>query len=174
MAFEHPLSKKSPTAAKAGEIQGKISALEADLKALRQGAAQTAKDYRFADGELNQVSEDHSLVGEMYRAGRITADEATTHPQRHIVTRALGIGEDLLVDYWELPAREGDRYLLCSDGLVDEVADGRSRRLCADSTIPMRLRTSSSASPTNRGAATTCRSSSYGSTPASTAATTWR
>ena len=50
MAFEHPLSKKSPIAAKAGEIQGKISALEADLKALRQGAAETAKDYRFADG----------------------------------------------------------------------------------------------------------------------------
>ncbi len=50
MAFEHPLSKKSPIAAKAGEIQGKISALEAELKALRQGAVETAKDYQFADG----------------------------------------------------------------------------------------------------------------------------
>ncbi len=50
MAFEHPLSKKSPIAAKAGEIQGKISALEADLKALRQSAAAAAGDYEFADG----------------------------------------------------------------------------------------------------------------------------
>ena len=49
MAFEHPLSKKSPIAAKAGELQGKIGALEAELKALRQGAAETAQDYRFAD-----------------------------------------------------------------------------------------------------------------------------
>ncbi len=49
MAFEHPLSKKSPIAAKAGEIQGKIGALEAELKALRQGAVETAKDYQFAD-----------------------------------------------------------------------------------------------------------------------------
>ncbi len=51
MAFEHPLSKKSPIAAKAGEIQGKISTLETELKALRQGAVETAKDYRFADGD---------------------------------------------------------------------------------------------------------------------------
>ncbi len=50
MAVEHPLSKKSPIAAKAGEIQGKISALEADLKALRQSAAEAAGDYQFADG----------------------------------------------------------------------------------------------------------------------------
>ncbi len=79
--------------------------------------------YMFVEGELDQLSEDHSLVGDMVRHGRLTREEASTHPQRNIVTRALGIGEDLLVDYWELPARVGDRYLLCSDGLVDEVAD---------------------------------------------------
>lgn len=81
--------------------------------------------YLFADGELTQVSEDHSLVGELYRAGHLSADEAAVHPQRNIVTRALGIGDELLVDYWELPARGGDLFLLCSDGLVDEVADNQ-------------------------------------------------
>lgn len=81
--------------------------------------------YRFADGDLDQVSQDHSLVGDLQRAGHLTAEEAASHPQRNIVTRALGIGDDLLVDYWELPARIGDRYLLCSDGLVDELSDAQ-------------------------------------------------
>ncbi|MEM7287796.1 MAG: Stp1/IreP family PP2C-type Ser/Thr phosphatase [Actinomycetota bacterium] len=81
--------------------------------------------YLFADGELHQVSEDHSLVGELYRAGHLSEDEAAVHPQRNIVTRALGIGDELLVDYWELPARAGDVFLLCSDGLVDEVSDNQ-------------------------------------------------
>ena len=81
--------------------------------------------YLFADDQLTQVSEDHSLVGELHRAGHLSADEAAVHPQRNIVTRALGIGDDLLVDYWELPARAGDRFLLCSDGLVDEVNDNQ-------------------------------------------------
>jgi len=79
--------------------------------------------YMFAEGDLVQLSEDHSLVGDLVRHGRLTPEAAATHPQRNIVTRALGIGEDLLVDYWEQPARVGDRYLLCSDGLVDEVSD---------------------------------------------------
>lgn len=81
--------------------------------------------YLFADDHLQQVSEDHSLVGELYRAGHLSEDEAAVHPQRNIVTRALGIGDELLVDYWELPARAGDRFLLCSDGLVDEVSDNQ-------------------------------------------------
>lgn len=81
--------------------------------------------YLFADEKLTQVSEDHSLVGELHRAGHLSADEAAAHPQRNIVTRALGIGDELLVDYWELPARAGDLFLLCSDGLVDEVTDNQ-------------------------------------------------
>jgi protein phosphatase len=81
--------------------------------------------YRFADGELTQLTEDHSLVGDLVRAGHLTPDEAANHPQRNIVTRALGIGEQLLVDYWEVPAVPEDHYLLCSDGLVDEVGDNQ-------------------------------------------------
>ncbi|MFN3219144.1 MAG: Stp1/IreP family PP2C-type Ser/Thr phosphatase [Acidimicrobiales bacterium] len=79
--------------------------------------------YRFADDQLVQVTEDHSLVETLVREGRITPDEARSHPQRNILTRALGIGHDLQVDYWELPIHLGDVYLLCSDGLFNEVSD---------------------------------------------------
>lgn len=81
--------------------------------------------YHFAEGELVQLSEDHSLVGDLMRAGHLTPEEAANHPQRNIVTRALGIGDRLLVDYWEVPAIPGDHYLLCSDGLVDEIGDAQ-------------------------------------------------
>ena len=60
---------------------------------------------------------------ELVAAGTITDDEARTHPRRNIVTRALGIEPDVRVDAWTLPIVRGDRFLLCSDGLVDEVAD---------------------------------------------------
>jgi serine/threonine protein phosphatase PrpC len=79
--------------------------------------------YRFGGTELRQVSEDHSLVGDLVRSGHLTPEEAASHPQRNIVTRALGIGGELLVDHWEIPAIPDDVYLLCSDGLVDEIGD---------------------------------------------------
>ena len=77
--------------------------------------------YRFRGGRLEQMTEDHSLVESLVRQGRITAEEAVTHPQRNIITRALGVDPAVEVDSWELPAVPGDRYLLCSDGLFNEV-----------------------------------------------------
>ena len=93
--------------------------------ALHLGAANVGDSrlYRFENGQLEQVSLDHSLVGELERAGQITADEAARHPQRNVVTRALGADDDVDVDTWIIPARHGQRYLLCSDGLVNEVSD---------------------------------------------------
>jgi PPM family protein phosphatase len=79
--------------------------------------------YMVRDGELSQVSNDHSYVSELVAAGEITAAQARMHPNRNIVTRVLGIEPEVDVDLWEVPAIPGDRYLLCSDGLVDEVAD---------------------------------------------------
>ena len=79
--------------------------------------------YLFANGKLEQISVDHSLVGELQRAGQITADEAARHPQRNVVTRALGADDDVDVDTWVIPAVHGQRFLLCSDGLVNEVSD---------------------------------------------------
>lgn len=79
--------------------------------------------YLFRNDELKQVSADHSYVQELLTEGYITAEEARVHPRRNIVTRALGIEGDVSADSWVLPMIPGDRYVLCSDGLVDEVED---------------------------------------------------
>ena len=73
--------------------------------------------------DLEQVTEDHSLVATLVRQGQLTEEEAAVHPQRNILTRALGIDGRVLVDSWELEPVRGDRYLLCSDGLFNEVED---------------------------------------------------
>ncbi len=77
--------------------------------------------YLFHDAELEQITEDHSLVEDLVREGRLTAEEAKTHPQRNVVTRVLGIEEDVEVDSWQVVPYAGDRFLLCSDGLFNEV-----------------------------------------------------
>lgn len=75
------------------------------------------------NGELHQISEDHSLVESMVRSGQLTSDEAAIHPGRNVLTRALGVETDVLVDSWAVEVEPGDRFLLCSDGLVNEVPD---------------------------------------------------
>ena len=81
--------------------------------------------YLLSDGVLHQITEDHSLVATLQRQGRLTAEEAAVHPQRNILTRALGIDGTVLVDSWEMVPVVGDRYLLCSDGLFNEVDESR-------------------------------------------------
>ena len=81
--------------------------------------------YLLSDGNLAQITEDHSLVATMERQGRLTAAEAAVHPQRNILTRALGIDGTVLVDSWEILPVIGDRYLICSDGLFNEVDESR-------------------------------------------------
>ena len=92
--------------------------------------------YRYGEGRLTQVSDDHSLVADLVRAGDLTEEEAARHPQRNILTRALGIESSLSVDTWELPVRADDRYLLCSDGLFNEIDDDRIAALLAGPTNP--------------------------------------
>lgn len=77
--------------------------------------------YMMQDGRLIQITRDHSYVEELREAGEITAEEARNHPRRNIVTRALGIEADVDVDSWEVTPFVGDRYLLCSDGLFNEI-----------------------------------------------------
>ncbi len=72
-------------------------------------------------GSLEQLTVDHSLVQMMVDDGRIAPGDAEHHPQRNILTRALGIDAEVVVDSWEFDARPGDRYLVCSDGLFGEV-----------------------------------------------------
>ena len=91
--------------------------------------------YRFAAGYLDQVSDDHSLVADLMRAGEITAEEAARHPQRNILTRALGIEADPLIDSWDLVPVHGDRYLLCSDGLFNELDDERLAEVLSEGSV---------------------------------------
>jgi serine/threonine protein phosphatase PrpC len=79
--------------------------------------------YRWADGELDQVTTDHSLVAEMVREGSLSPEEAAVHPQRNIVTRVLGVNDEVPVDVFAVDPYPGDRYLLCSDGLFNEVPE---------------------------------------------------
>ena len=91
--------------------------------------------YRLAAGELVQVSDDHSLVADLMRAGELSAEEAAQHPQRNILTRALGIEADPVIDSWELEPVLGDRYLLCSDGLFNELDDARLAEVLAAGSV---------------------------------------
>ena len=79
--------------------------------------------YLHAVEGIVQLTEDHSLVETLVRDGRLTRDEADVHPQRNILTRALGIDEKVLVDAWELVAVVGDRFVICSDGLFNELSE---------------------------------------------------
>ena len=82
-----------------------------------------SRAYRLRDGELERITEDHSLVEELLRQGRLTEEEAEEHPQRSIITRALGPEPDVEVDTFTVAAADGDVYLLCSDGLTSMVSE---------------------------------------------------
>lgn len=82
-----------------------------------------SRAYLFRDGGLTQLTDDHSVVAELVRDGRITAEEAEAHPQRNVITRVLGVYPKVTADLWPVDAVRGDRYLLCSDGLFNEVTD---------------------------------------------------
>jgi protein phosphatase len=83
-----------------------------------------SRAYLIRDGELEQLTEDHSLVAELVRSGKLSPEEAETHPQRSVVTRALGTDPNVDVDTFEVEARASDLFMLCSDGLTTMVDDG--------------------------------------------------
>jgi PPM family protein phosphatase len=82
-----------------------------------------SRAYCLRDGELLRLTDDHSLVDELLRQGRLTPEEAIEHPQRSVITRALGIEGEVEVDTRSFRARAGDVYLLCSDGLTTMISE---------------------------------------------------
>ncbi len=82
-----------------------------------------SRAYRMRDGQLERLTEDHSLVDELIRQGRLTPEEAEEHPQRSIITRALGPEASVLVDAHTFPAEAGDVYMICSDGLTGMLSE---------------------------------------------------
>ncbi|HEV2426759.1 MAG TPA: protein phosphatase 2C domain-containing protein [Acidimicrobiales bacterium] len=99
-----------------------------------------SRAYQLRDGAMRQLSDDHSVAEEWVRMGRLTAEEALTHPRRHQLTRALGVEDEVDVDVQTIAARPGDRILLCSDGLsnelsADELSDLASAELPLDEIV---------------------------------------
>lgn len=82
-----------------------------------------SRAYLMRDGAVTQVTDDHSLVEQLVREGRLTPEEAQNHPQRAIITRALGVDSEVQVDTYRIDLRPGDRLLICSDGLTNMLSD---------------------------------------------------
>ena len=81
------------------------------------------------DSGIEQITVDHSLVEEMVRNGEIDRREARFHPNKNVITRALGVTKNVIPDFFELDVREGSSLLLCSDGLSNMVEDEEIRRI---------------------------------------------
>jgi protein phosphatase len=88
--------------------------------------------YLLRDGDLIRLTRDHSLVDELIRRGKLTEEQAESHPQRSVITRALGPEPTVEVDVEAFPARDGDVFLLCSDGLTSMVHDPKLKPLLTD------------------------------------------
>jgi serine/threonine protein phosphatase PrpC len=111
-------------AAKSGMGTTMTVALLEDSR-VRIGHVGDSRAYLIRDGELSQLTDDHSLVGELVRSGKLAPEEAETHPQRSVITRVLGTDPEVDVDTITIETRSGDLFLLCSDGLYSMVGNDR-------------------------------------------------
>jgi serine/threonine protein phosphatase PrpC len=98
-----------------------VALVEGELVTI--GHVGDSRAYLVRAGRLEQLTEDHSLVNELLKSGKLSPKEAETHPQRSVITRAVGTDPDVDVDVFKIEAHEGDVFLLCSDGLTDMVDD---------------------------------------------------
>lgn len=125
----HELAEKDPSRAGMGTTLTTALLRGEDLAIAHVG---DSRAYVLRDGELKRLTKDHSLVEELRRQGRLTEEEAEEHPQRSIITRALGPEAKVKVDTMSYPARDGDVYLLCSDGLTTMVGEEQIREILCD------------------------------------------
>src|SRR5581483_5053403 len=102
-----------------------ITAAYVDSEDLAIAHVGDSRAYLFRDGALKRLTRDHTLVGALVEQGKLTEEEAAEHPQRSIITRALGPEADVEVDTWSYPLRAGDVVLLCSDGLTSMISEER-------------------------------------------------
>src|SRR5918997_1981223 len=100
-----------------------LTAVMVGERELAIGHVGDSRLYRLRGGELDRLTTDHSLVEEYMRAGKLSPEQAENHPQRSIITRALGPEPDVDVDTFSCEGRDGDVYLLCSDGLTGMVSE---------------------------------------------------
>lgn len=93
-----------------------------------------SRAYLFRDGELSQITEDHTVAAEYVAQGKLSPEEAATHPQRHMLLRTLGLTRFVNVDESKIDLAAGDRILLCSDGLTEMVSDSQIAEILAEGT----------------------------------------
>jgi serine/threonine protein phosphatase PrpC len=102
-----------------------LTAAYLDASQLALAHVGDSRAYLFRDGQLTRLTQDHSLVDELVRQGKLTEEQAAEHPQRSIITRALGPEPDVEVDTFTYPVQAGDVLLLCSDGLTSMITEER-------------------------------------------------
>jgi protein phosphatase len=115
-----------------------LTALLADGDGLRLAHVGDSRAYMLRDGKLQRLTKDHTVVERLVDEGKLTAHEAEIHPQRSILTRALGVDESLLVDQGAIEPRPGDRLLLCSDGLTGMIDEDRITKLLIEHADPQK------------------------------------
>jgi protein phosphatase len=117
------IHERSRSAAEQAGMGTTLTAAYVDVDGVAIAHVGDSRAYRWRDGRLERLTDDHSLVEELIRQGKLSAEEAEEHPQRSIITRALGPEPDVLVDTRTAPARDGDLFLLCSDGLTGMIGE---------------------------------------------------
>jgi PPM family protein phosphatase len=143
-SFETAIAEANRRILAAGRGDEKLSGMGTTVVAIRFGGTQReplaevahvgdSRAYLVRGGEMNPITEDHSLVAELVRSGDLTRDQAAEHPQKNLITRALGADDDVDVDTTVLPTEAGDRVLLCSDGLSDMVPEARISEILLES-----------------------------------------
>lgn len=89
--------------------------------------------YVYRDGQLSQITQDHSVVGEMVRKGEMPKEEARSHPKRNLITRAVGAEAEVRVDFFDETLQAGDLVLMCTDGLTSMVEESEIEEVLAGS-----------------------------------------
>ena len=142
-AFETAVAEANRRILASGRGDDRLSGMGTTIVAVRFGGSQErptaevahvgdSRAYLLRGGELKPVTEDHSLVAELVRSGDLTRAQAAEHPQKNLITRALGAEEKVEVDTTVLPVETGDRFLLCSDGLTDMVPEDRVAEILSE------------------------------------------
>jgi protein phosphatase len=111
-----------------------VAAVDADTEQVYIGHVGDSRAYRLREGILQRLTKDHSLVEEMRRRGQITEEQAEDHPQRSIITRALGPEPEVQADMTTVPSEPGDIFMLCSDGLTTMIGDDQIRDILMGAT----------------------------------------
>jgi PPM family protein phosphatase len=127
------------------------AALVEDDGTVTIGHVGDSRAYRLRGDRLEQLTDDHSLVAELVRSGRLSAEEAESHPQRSVITRALGTDPDVDVDVFTVEGEPGDLFLICSDGLTTMVEDDEIQRVLAEGRADLEATARDLVNRANRG-----------------------